>query len=802
MAKKIAPRKKSSDSPARLTAATLPPLNGNGWLFLNDFRWQALVIIVVGVLFYWNTTKDYYALDDDIIMRQNLYVQKGISGIPEILGNDAYQSYYDGQHAGQQLAGGRYRPLSVVTFAIEQSLFGDCYGDRSKEVSDSLYDYQQKGITDITTNKLIIENNYYDKKIKDSGIALAPIRHGFQIFWFVLSMIVVLWLLREHIFRGNTDVAFLSVLLFTIHPIHTEVIANVKSRDEIFSLLFIALTMICFFRFDLERKPKQVIWGMVFFFLALLSKEYAAMLIFLMPMSLVLFHGRKRSDLNYLILPITGVIFLYAVTRLACVGAATHPGGKQDPLNDPYMYTKKNSLQKICSKINRLDDYLWLCLIPYPLAADYSYQHFPYSDPTDPMVWLSFAVMIGMVALTIRLWRERHPMAFAALFYMLFFAMICNMFFDIGATMGERLIYHSSLGICMAVAWLMIKGVEKLTKGEFGVGQKAMLSVAFILIAIPAFMETYKRNAEWKNDFTLFTKDAKTHPNSALTNGNAGSNYMDLGLHWLGHDTIIGRDTLQHYGRDTVKVHRYADTAMIYLIRATTIHKDYANGFLNLGLCYYYKDDFELAAQAWGRAYEILPGSVNLYNYENMLNEQANIAAQKRDFKRAQRFMYCLTVVTPNDPKRWADYGGASYMAMDFVTADAAFSQEYDLLQKQIDDIQSSAKGTLTDPQQQQIAACKQQQKGLMNGLGASRQNERNMRAWKRDTMNVDSTIVLAKAMMGTPDFFPTSRRLLNHALEIKPNDERATKLLDSLATLEKKNPPPPPVKPVPASAK
>src|ERR1044072_4371477 len=283
MAKKVEIRKKAGSTSAKAAVYSLPELHGNGWLFLKDFRLQALVIVLVGILFYGNTIRNTYALDDDIIMKQNMYVQKGMSGIGEIMTNDAYKSYYESMGVEQQLAGGRYRPLSIITFAIEQSIFGECYGDRATEVRDSLFALQRQGVNDMTTNRLIIEKNDLDKKISETTNELAPIRHGFQVFWFILSMIVLLWFLRDYIFRYNTDIAFLSVLLFTIHPIHTEVVANVKSRDEIFSLLFITLTFIYFFRYELYRRRKDMWLGVAAFFLALLSKEYAVALVVLLP---------------------------------------------------------------------------------------------------------------------------------------------------------------------------------------------------------------------------------------------------------------------------------------------------------------------------------------------------------------------------------------------------------------------------------------------------------------------------------------------------------------------------------------
>ncbi|MDQ3111298.1 MAG: hypothetical protein M3R17_15530, partial [Bacteroidota bacterium] len=133
MAKKIVSKKTATVASGRSAAFVRPELHGNGWLFLKNFWFQAMVIGIIAAVFYGSTYKNTYALDDDIIMKQNMYVQKGISGIPEILGNDAYKSYYESMGVEQQLEGGRYRPLSVVTFAIEQQIFGECYGERYTE---------------------------------------------------------------------------------------------------------------------------------------------------------------------------------------------------------------------------------------------------------------------------------------------------------------------------------------------------------------------------------------------------------------------------------------------------------------------------------------------------------------------------------------------------------------------------------------------------------------------------------------------------------------------------------------------
>ena len=89
--------------------------------FLNQ-KQPIIILALIGFIFYGTSIYNEYALDDGIIIHQNDYVIKGMKGIKEIMTKDAYDSFYRRMNATDQLAGGRYRPLSVISFAIEQIL--------------------------------------------------------------------------------------------------------------------------------------------------------------------------------------------------------------------------------------------------------------------------------------------------------------------------------------------------------------------------------------------------------------------------------------------------------------------------------------------------------------------------------------------------------------------------------------------------------------------------------------------------------------------------------------------------------
>lgn len=85
--------------------------------FLNQ-KIAMIVVGLVGFVFYITSINGEYALDDGIIIHQNDHVIKGIRGIKDIMTKDAYESFYRRMCATDQLAGGRYRPLSVVSLLL------------------------------------------------------------------------------------------------------------------------------------------------------------------------------------------------------------------------------------------------------------------------------------------------------------------------------------------------------------------------------------------------------------------------------------------------------------------------------------------------------------------------------------------------------------------------------------------------------------------------------------------------------------------------------------------------------------
>lgn len=837
--------------------------------FLNQ-KIAIIIIGIVGFTFYITSINNEYALDDGIIIHQNDHVIKGIRGIKGIITKDAYESFYRRMCATDQLAGGRYRPLSVVSFAIEQEFMGayrtglymavqdlnqNGVLDKDKvsytspcgrpEVNYEYNDFVDKNGDGMAqpnecyncwdTNHDFINQSDEDLNIDgvfnevDCQVYKADVRHFNNIWTFALGCMLLYLVFSRYFFRTNQDLAFLAALLFTMHPIHSEAIANVKSRDEIFSLIFISLTFFYSFKYMEFKKLPDLIWACVVFLLALLSKEYAVILMILVPVAIYTFtendidlkqyftsklalqiltvlicsifvfavHKKiidqldnskviKRAisvlflvALNYVALKkvnasaLMGRLKAFVVTKelknvlvvavafIVCAAfmlvtkrtydTTALPGAKPmrsfwafptiyfavmvlfffktfresrfvnlmcwfgfimlfylgmrlvavklkpgvpdtEILNNPYLLA--NGEERFATKGFVLLKYLWLQLFPATLSSDYSYNTIEYRHFTSWDFILSMLVHLGLIVAAVYYTIKKHIIGFAAITYILFALLIGNVLMDIGATMGERLIFHSSIGFCIAAAYFIIKGFDKLPNMSIAVRRSILVAIVLVITFLFG-CKTWERNWDWKNDVTLFLKDVGTMPNSVLVLGNAGARWVDLadtkeitGINIPGQDSTRYNDyngTL-HITDEEVKQGGYAnkrDAALYkgigFLKHAIELHPRYVNGYLNLGLAYFkLRKDFE-ALYYWKNAERLYPNNPYLRNYyavySNDLKNRGIMAFNRGRMDSAAMAYNKWTLLDPNNAEAWYNLGGAYFNQQRFAPAKAAWER-------------------------------------------------------------------------------------------------------------------------------
>ncbi|MDX1685535.1 MAG: tetratricopeptide repeat protein, partial [Saprospiraceae bacterium] len=202
--------------------------------------------------------------------------------------------------------------------------------------------------------------------------------------------------------------------------------------------------------------------------------------------------------------------------------------------------------------------------------------------------------------------KDRKPiLSFAIAFYLLGLTLISNIIFPIGTHMGERFIFMSSLGFCLALGWLWHNGIK----------QHSLKTGILILVLGALSFLTVKRSAVWKDDHALFTSDVMTSYNSAKALNAAGG-------------VIIDRCMDSKESCPDTEIQKAVD----YLERATMIHPNYKNAHLIKGNGFFLLNDYKAASQSYRRALDIDPSFrqakenlvITYNNWAQQLGEQEN----------------------------------------------------------------------------------------------------------------------------------------------------------------------------------
>lgn len=610
------------------------------------------IIAILSIIIYSNTFNAQFALDDDIVICKNEYVLQGTKGIPDIFSKDLFDSFYKQMNTTAQLAGGRYRPLSVATFAIEQEFIGTREdANFEKDIWDTNHNGIQDALEDVNHDGL-----FNDKDFRSKGFGM---RHINNVLLYILSVSLLFIFLSTIVFKKNRLLALIISLLFLAHPIHTEVVANVKSRDEIMSFLFMILSLILAHKYFIQKNIKWLLLLLLSFFCALLSKEYGATLLILIPLSLYLFSEQEFKIQNYL--PMIGgmiVVFLiyYSIRSSIVIGESN----LQDTelMNNPYLLADAN--QKLATKLFIFFKYFLLMLYPNPLSCDYGYNSIPYKNFSDPLVWVSILFLISFFVGGFISLRKKNWLAFAIAFYLLTILLVTNLVFNVGATMGERLVFHSSLGFCMIVGY-----------GIYWIGNKMNNKIVPLLITLPIILlysiKTYSRNFAWQNDITLALTDVVTMPESIALNGNACSRNIDL----------------SELPKNKPEEMKYVQNAIMYGNKAVKLHPGFVNGFLNLGIAFAKAEKLDSAKYCWDKAFAMYPSHPNKKMYFDLLADAYyrkgyNFGAQQ-NWKEGQKNIQIAVDMNPTVARYWYDLGGFSYNAQDYGKAKEAWLKAFQL---------------------------------------------------------------------------------------------------------------------------
>ncbi len=507
-------------------------------------QYLALIVAAFGFILYVNTLHHQYALDDYSLIIENASTRKGFDGIGEIFKTSYRFGYIF-------VSDEPYRPLSKAMFAIEWGL---------------------------------APNN-------------PALGHWINVLLYSLTGFLITITLYKYF--KSLSLAFFSGLLFIAHPIHTEVVANIKSRDELLALLFSVLTLFAWKIYVERKKTYLVILTALFFFLALMSKESAITFVGIFTLVWYFFYSDKAKVAVKPLIGIIVALIVFLLIRNSIVGNVI---SLKPSIADNLLMAAPDNAHRFATAIFIMGLYIKLLFIPYPLVFDYSFNQIPIIGFSDWRFIASLMVMLlAGIAAVIKL-KSRSAWVFGILFFFITISISSNVIILIGTNMAERLLYTPSLGFCVAIGYF-ITHIFKVPEGILSIGHfftknwKGHFTLGAIVLGFSVV--TIARNPAWKNNFTLYSNDVSLSPNSTRT-------HYYLGNYLIKDESLKGKSEAE---KDSIM-----KLAVKELRKSLEIYPPFVDAWNQLGVLYNKLKDLNEAMNCYNTALRYNPNEPTVHN--------------------------------------------------------------------------------------------------------------------------------------------------------------------------------------------
>ncbi len=427
----------------------------------------SVFLFLLAFLLYANTLQHSYAWDDSIVITENARVQKGITNVADLFVK--YNSEYKSDKYG-------YRPITLTSFALDISIFG----------------------------------------LKAWG------GHVMQLLYFSVLCVVLYRMLRKIFYRYSNLAPFLITLLFIVHPVHTEVVANIKSRDEIFALLFGLLSLNQFIHYRQQKKVKFLLYGSALFLIAFLSKESAIAFLGIIPLTLYYMDGNFHY--KKLLLPLAAMVFLGIISVLIVnlytgsnLGKSFSEGAgiyhESGILGNSFLYSG-NWGEKLANAFCVLALYAQHFFVPTRQLYYYGYNQIPVAHWSDVLVLFSAAAHVAVLLFAILKFKNYREISYGILLYVIAIFIYTHLLRALADTMADRFLFTPSLGLAIVTVFVL----QPLFKVDFKTvalpewlspknRQANGLKYGILLVLVLLGIKTLSRNADWKDNETLMTHD-------------------------------------------------------------------------------------------------------------------------------------------------------------------------------------------------------------------------------------------------------------------------------------------------------
>lgn len=560
-------------------------------------KYKYVFFVVISFILYGNTISNDYSLDDNFVTENNI-TTKGLSSVYKI-----FTTHYD---VGEDGKGYEYRPIVKLSYAIEHQFFG--------------------------------VNSHTS--------------HFINILLYSLCLMLLYKVLLIIFSENKSKFVFITVLLFAILPIHTEVVASLKNRDI---LLCYILSFSSFIQFNLYREKKVITnlcLGIFLLFTAFLSKLDALPLIVVFPF--LLLNEKQKKYKNILLVClfcITTYIGYKFFHNLVLDKNSTKRilSAYENPL-----YYDKSFLLRISTFLNSFGFYCKMLLLPNNLNCYYGYNTIPVNNFISGYSVFGFVTGIfSLIAVTKYYKTPKHPVFVGVVFFICSISMYLNIIRSVPGIVADRFVFFASTGFAIVLSYCVLKLTEKPDAKKNIENSPIKLNAVLVILSLFCSIAIINRNKDWKNRMSLLESDIRKYPNSVklnvlfanelisqinkkgntmpreiiLQNINLAKKYLNvankLDSTYYNINNSLGYIELNFLNNPK--------SAITYFYKSYTSRHFKFETCLNIGLCYVKLNKTDSAEKYFIKAYTIKPKDESLKNY--LYNYYGSINQKNKYFK-------------------------------------------------------------------------------------------------------------------------------------------------------------------------
>ncbi len=504
----------------------------------------------------------------------------------------------------------------------------------------------------------------------------------------LLVFIFIKWLTKK------PEIAFITALLFGIHPMHVESVAWISERKDVLYTFFFLGSILYYMKYlsSTDKKSKYFILSVIAFLLSSLSKSAAVTL----PVVLLLidYYLKRKWSGKALVDKIP--FFLISLSfGIAAIFSQKSAGAIQD-LNPLFSIFERLMLASYATMM-----YLVKLFVPINLSAMY-----PYPDRVAgslPLIYkIAPIVVIGVAFLVFLSRKYGRDVLFGALFFIITISLVLQILPVGGAILAERYTYVPYIGLFMIIG----KGYSFLSnnKQSFFKSLKILYLALLIIMAVGFSVMSFNRIKIWKNGEILFTDMIRIYPNLPFAYNNRGYLYFNFLKNYdkaiLDYSKCISLDSTFHRaysnrgvlyynlaenekksGKITsqVKLDSIYNLALLDFNSALKYRADNTDALIGRANTYSTLKKFDLSLEDYNKYLLLEPKHAKAYLWRG--TAYTNLGKYSEAFK---DFNKCLEL-SPDDDNAFFWRGLAYYHMKDYKAAIIDLNTSLELNSKQIE---------------------------------------------------------------------------------------------------------------------